>query len=280
MNRNKAVFIPEKHIMATQNHALKMHLHAFSERFMQHFDIGDIGYSFVYTNGRRVIIETCQAFIEDYCCLDKKEELEDLEFYCSVFSQTSHTKIYSRIWQEPPKTSVFNLLEKYSIAKCIGFYRRCPQGLEAIHFANYADNHQFYNTYLNNIELFQQFVCCLSSYVQSFIEAPTTQTFSMLPIVAQSPYPLIPAFQDHLHTQPVKEVSAEICQRLLHLSKREYECLRLLATGYTSKEIAWELGLSPRTVETYFVHLRDKTFTHNKFALARLALQHRHLFNI
>ena len=44
----------------------------------------------------------------------------------------------------------------------------------------------------------------------------------------------------------------------LGISKREYEVLLLLADGYSNKEIASRLFLSPNTVKTHLAHLYDK----------------------
>lgn len=48
------------------------------------------------------------------------------------------------------------------------------------------------------------------------------------------------------------------------LSEGQKTCLRLVAKGYSSKEIAIETGLSPQTVDTYI-----------KAAMARLGVQNR-----
>jgi two-component system, NarL family, response regulator NreC len=44
-----------------------------------------------------------------------------------------------------------------------------------------------------------------------------------------------------------------------HLSERELDVLQLLALGYTNREIASELFLSIRTVETHRSHIQHKT---------------------
>jgi DNA-binding CsgD family transcriptional regulator len=46
----------------------------------------------------------------------------------------------------------------------------------------------------------------------------------------------------------------------------------LIAQGMTSKEIAKQLGISPRTVETHRAHLMEKLHVHNVAALVRFAL--------
>lgn len=48
-------------------------------------------------------------------------------------------------------------------------------------------------------------------------------------------------------TPPISELQA----RLSKLTKREREVLQLVVNGYSTKEIAAKLGISPRTVENY-----------------------------
>ncbi len=44
----------------------------------------------------------------------------------------------------------------------------------------------------------------------------------------------------------------------IYLSKRETECVTLLAKGNTAKEIAAQLNLSPRTIEHYIENVKNK----------------------
>ncbi|MCA1576170.1 MAG: response regulator transcription factor [Acidobacteria bacterium] len=56
------------------------------------------------------------------------------------------------------------------------------------------------------------------------------------------------------------------------LSERETEVLRLLARGYSNKEIAFRLDLSVRTVETYKVRLMGKLNFRSRAEVVRYAL--------
>lgn len=47
----------------------------------------------------------------------------------------------------------------------------------------------------------------------------------------------------------------------ISLSSREWECLKLLADGLRAKEVAAHLGISHRTVESYYINIRKKTGT-------------------
>ena len=55
------------------------------------------------------------------------------------------------------------------------------------------------------------------------------------------------------------------------LSKRELEVLTLIASDKTSKEIAQQLGVSPKTVSTYKARMMDKLMLESTSQLQRLA---------
>jgi DNA-binding NarL/FixJ family response regulator len=56
------------------------------------------------------------------------------------------------------------------------------------------------------------------------------------------------------------------------LSERETEVVRLIAQGYSNKEIATRLDLSVKTVETYKARSMEKLGLHSRADLVRLAL--------
>lgn len=57
------------------------------------------------------------------------------------------------------------------------------------------------------------------------------------------------------------------------LSERETEVLRLIALGYSNKEIAAQLGIGVRTVETYKTRLMAKLELQSRADIVRYALQ-------
>jgi two-component system response regulator NreC len=59
------------------------------------------------------------------------------------------------------------------------------------------------------------------------------------------------------------------------LSEREVEVLRMIALGYTNAQIAEELYLSVRTVETHRAHIQQKLRLSDRSELVRYALDHR-----
>lgn len=58
------------------------------------------------------------------------------------------------------------------------------------------------------------------------------------------------------------------------LSPRETDVLRLMALGYTNREIGEQLDLSVRTVETHRAHIQQKLGLASRPELTRYALEH------
>jgi two-component system response regulator NreC len=58
------------------------------------------------------------------------------------------------------------------------------------------------------------------------------------------------------------------------LSDRELEVLKLIALGYTNAEIAKQLYLSVRTVESHRAHIQEKTRHASRADLVRYAIEH------
>ena len=61
-------------------------------------------------------------------------------------------------------------------------------------------------------------------------------------------------------------------QEQVELSERESQVLRMIALGYSNKEIAARLSLSVKTVETYKSRTMDKLNTHSRVELVRYAV--------
>jgi FixJ family two-component response regulator len=61
-------------------------------------------------------------------------------------------------------------------------------------------------------------------------------------------------------------------RRMARLSVREEDVLRLIAEGRSTKEVARELGLSPRTVDTHRAHIAEKLQTNSVAEMVRTYL--------
>jgi two-component system response regulator NreC len=81
--------------------------------------------------------------------------------------------------------------------------------------------------------------------------------------------------ETYLQPELGARIAAEPEPRQDHdLTEREVEVLRLIALGHTNSEIAEQLYLSVRTVESHRAHIQQKLGLTKRAALVRYALEH------
>jgi two-component system response regulator FixJ len=80
------------------------------------------------------------------------------------------------------------------------------------------------------------------------------------------------ALSDEAASHEDQAVRAAVVQRLQSLSAREREVLDGLVVGHPNKTIAYDLGISPRTVEIYRANVMTKMEASSLSELVRMAL--------
>lgn len=73
--------------------------------------------------------------------------------------------------------------------------------------------------------------------------------------------------------QEAERTREALAERIGQLSHRQREVMELVVQGYSSKEIALRLKISPRTVETYRLWIMEKTGARNLAELVRMVMQ-------
>jgi two-component system response regulator FixJ len=99
---------------------------------------------------------------------------------------------------------------------------------------------------------------------QDFLEKPFNDE-RLLSLVRQ-------ALERSAENQPLREEQAAARAKLARLSQRERQVLERLVQGQLNKTIAWELGISARTVEVYRAKLMAKMEAPAFADLVRMAL--------
>lgn len=124
----------------------------------------------------------------------------------------------------------------------------------------------------NEEYLLQAFQAGASGYVLK--KAADTDLVNAIQVVAAGDYVLHPSVtrmvMDHylekLNTTPATE------PRRNQLTDREREILKMVAEGYTNREIGENLFISVKTVDTHKAHIMDKLDLHRRAELVRYAI--------
>jgi DNA-binding NarL/FixJ family response regulator len=107
-------------------------------------------------------------------------------------------------------------------------------------------------------------------------DSAVTDIVSCINAVAMGEYYTSPALTTYLvNRSRIGERARGTRPGLFDLTPTERHVLRLIADYKTSKEIAEELGISRRTVETHRTNICQKLEIHGSHALMKFALEHK-----
>lgn len=118
---------------------------------------------------------------------------------------------------------------------------------------------------------FQMLDAGASGYVLKGAE--TSELIHAVRVVARGDVFLYPSMARRLVSEYLSQAGADP-EGLRKLSDREREVLKLIAEGYTNKEIAEKLVLSPSTIHSHRTNLMQKLKLSSRFELVQYARKH------
>jgi DNA-binding NarL/FixJ family response regulator len=104
-------------------------------------------------------------------------------------------------------------------------------------------------------------------------QSPAEVLFQAIRVVASGEIYLDPALTGKVVSRLVRNDPSKLALGSDPLSERESEVVRLIARGFTNKEIATRLSINAKTVETYKARSLEKLSLRSRADLVRYALQ-------
>lgn len=135
--------------------------------------------------------------------------------------------------------------------------------IEFFQFGSSPDNSSIIEFYLNNLDILKLFILYFKDKANDLLKLCAANRIMM------------PKFLDtnkaNIATPAAKEIRNKFLKAIQHnryfidknqtdvyLTRRELECLHMIANGYTAKETGKLLNISPRTVEDYVANIKLK----------------------
>lgn len=226
------------------------------------------GYSQEYFNGSKILLANSLSWLENNFSKSyfKLGPMRYVDFYQNEFMLWDHFRKDEQI--EDAK-------KNFNIDHGITFAKKQENFIELFHFAATCDNHEIINWYINHLHLLKRFCHFYTEQMQScHIKLPSITNqedaliiqneFAQLIALANNQQSLVD-INDYWH--------AGHRGNNIILSKREVDLAKLLLKGMTAKEIAKNLGLSPRTIEFYMIRMKKKFNCNYKAALIQEILK-------
>ncbi len=124
----------------------------------------------------------------------------------------------------------------------------------------------------NEEYLFQVLRAGAAGYILK--EAADTELISAIRVISTGRFYLSPSAQTLMIGDYLQRVHlGEERDSYSGLTEREREILKLVAEGYTNNQIAEQLFISPKTVDTHRTHVMDKLNLHSRAELVKYAMR-------
>jgi DNA-binding CsgD family transcriptional regulator len=145
---------------------------------------------------------------------------------------------------------------------------------ENLEFAATRDNHKILDFYFNNLDLLHAFVLYFKETARKLITLANHQRF-IIPSDMQSESMRNFNEEKKIFLEEIqpKKYYLEADNRPLYLTRREVEVLKHYSSGCSIKEIAKQMHISPRSVETYLTNAKVRLGVHNKVEIIKIMSQ-------
>ncbi|MBY0280630.1 MAG: helix-turn-helix transcriptional regulator [Alphaproteobacteria bacterium] len=245
-------------------------LSVLSDFFTQPLGLTTFGYKRVYQNGRYLFLSTNQDWLKYHY-----QNVKDHGAFFQEAMDTAHLNhSYRVLWPSARHDHFLDALNHFGMWHGINFYKWRDDYLELWTFSTSCDRGGISQIYLNTLPYFEEFIHYFNLKSSEIININDKEKLAQFEHCLPSP-----SLQNNA-LNPLTEIINLIKidkflingpNGLVTLTKRESECLKLLGTGKSAKEVAAVLQISPRTVECYVNQIKEKTGCYSKSKLLKSA---------
>lgn len=149
--------------------------------------------------------------------------------------------------------------------------RKQKDFFDAFFFSSPLPHHHAINFYLNQLPRLKDFLEYFQNKAARLIHISAENKIIL-------PDKMLPQIWNNTHYEEIVTQKSFADEKKIKLTKREQEVLMYFCKGYTIKELASLLNLSPRTIEMHLKNLKDKFQIKKKSVLIRYLNQQTDLY--
>lgn len=239
---------------------LKSKISEVSKHFLESFGFNYFQYLRCFADGSVGLLTNNTGIIEYF------QHVDNSPVVFSSFEQ-EHEKVHSYwfLWDEAlPASPVQLVREKFNVRNGLTLVRRSKDYYDMIAVGLPVEQPNPGSFYLNKMKAIEQFVNEFDKDNKDLIQ-----------IMNKNPICLPENYRD-VNYQKICLTSGKVTVEgkfgVTYVTIQELSCLRLLMQGSSYKHIAHMLDISPRTVETYFLRIKQRTGYSSRIELERMLL--------
>jgi DNA-binding CsgD family transcriptional regulator len=231
------------------------------------FEIIHFCYWRIFNDGRYILVSNSRCFQEVISCYDFCFKSE---YFSEMTQHLCKREPYKHLFPDNIKDESLEILQENNVHNTFNIIKERENSLESYYFATDMNSPLIKELYLHNSSILEEFISHFHKVGYELCDSSDVTKQGTSPYLRKT-YPDIEGifkrvdlwedkaleFNSLLHSNQQEKIRE--MARKNALSPRELQCLIRLSTAKTAKEIAHELNLSPRTVETHIDKIRLKT---------------------
>lgn len=249
------------------NREIAPHISSICEPLFKNFGITHFWYDKLFEDGRFFDVGSDIKWKEYFHAHDLVNKTPN--FFIDTMRHTAKNQTIFLLWPNDSyqKDPLLSAQMSFNICHGLNIMEKKEGFIESFGFATTSENSNISQFYINNLDILKHFLLFFKEKASEVIKTADSKKICIL----SEPAPThvnntenekIGNFlqQTSLTKYTLRTANGQTC-----LTKKEVECLSLLAGGKTAKEIAKLLiskngeQLSPRTVEFYINNIKKKT---------------------
>lgn len=218
------------------------------------FEITYFNYVKLNSDGSRSILTDRPDFIVEYY---NSSELLATKAISTMENSNKTTSRLSSEFRDQPSFIVAR--NQFNIDNGLTIIQPTNDGKELYYFGTTRENYDKTYFYVSNIDMFYRFIAYFKDKAESLIKKADAERFLLL-LRESEEETLIDLEKIRNKFIEATSISRYFINQNLDtfLTKREAECLYYLSKADSAKKIGKILNLSPRTVETYLMKVKEK----------------------
>ncbi len=232
---------------------------SISDFFIHPLGLTTFGYKRVYLNGQYLFLSTNENWLQYHY-----QNVNDHGTFFQEAMDTAHLNhSYKVLWPSTSQDHFLQALNHFGMWHGINFYKWREDYLELWTFSTSYDRGGISQIYINTLTHFENFINHFNLKANEIININDQEKLAQFENKSHN------SSQQHdissnsllqiIEQIRIDEIMVNGSNGIVSLTKRESECLKLLGTGKSVKEIANILEISPRTVESYINLAKEKT---------------------
>jgi len=240
-----------------------------SDFFTTPLGLTTFGYKRVYPNGQYLFLSTNQDWLKYHY-----QNVKDHGAFFGEAMDTAHlNRSYRVLWPSTHHDHFLDALNHFGMWHGMNFYKWRGDYLELWTFSTSCDRGGISQIYLNTLPYFEDFIHYFNLKCSEIISIKDEKKLACLEQCLSTPARKTssnPPLSEIINQIKIDKFLINAPNGLITLTKRESECLKLLGTGKSAKEVAAILEISPRTVEYYVNQIKEKTGCYSKSKLLKI----------